>query len=309
MPDIAAALKFQKKMIGIESDYLAQIEAYRRETRRALLEIVERSGVSRPAVVLMQKEIDALAKQVAGLAGKTSGDVKTTVGNYTRKQIEVAEKVGLVDSANIAPIVAAGAPAAKDIQESVMTSESAWVAQLQTSLQVNAARLRLSGATPEEISNRLLSEDMADGRASVWAASGNQAQTEETANLWTLGAGLVGAYLSLFNETQPDVEYQKEIVSTIDERTTDCCLRAHGQIQNLEDPFILTGTPRFADEIQDPPFHWFCRSSEVLYRPEFESIGITTEEMIDAAQAELIAREDGSRVKIYPSHATARRPG
>lgn len=258
MPDVAAALKFQKKMVGIETIYLKQIDEYRRQTRRALLEIVDRSGVSRPAVAAMQKEIDVMAKAVSNLAGVASGEVKKTVVNYTTKQIEVAKKVGLVDTVNIAPIVAAGAPVVKDLIESTMTNESAWVSQLQTSLQVQAAKLRIADASPEEITNRLLSETLADGRSSVWAAASNAAQTEETTNLWNMAGGLMGAYIFLFNETEPDVNYQKQAIATIDERTTDCCLKVHGQIQNIDDPFILTGTPRFADEMQDPAFHWYA---------------------------------------------------
>jgi hypothetical protein len=309
MPDVAAALKFQKKMISIESAYLRQIEEYRRETRRALLEIVDRSGVSRPAVEQMQREIDTLGAAVARLAGAASGEVQTTVRNYTAKQIQAAQAVGLVDAVNIDPIVASGAPVMRDVAETIMTSESAWVAQLQTSLQVQSAKLRVADAAPEEITNRLLSERLADGRASVWAAAGNAARTEEVSNIWTVSAAILGAYLAAFNESEPDTTYSRQVIATIDERTTSCCLEAHGQIVGMDEDFHLTGTPRFADDMNDVPFHWYCRSTVVLYQEAFEQIGVPTSEMIDAAEAELTAREDGSREKIYPSHSTARRPG
>lgn len=309
MPDVANARKYQRKMTDIESAYLKQIDAYRRETRRALLEIIDRDGVSRQAVTQMQKEVDYLGRKVSMLGGVASGEIRKTNANYLKKQIEVVKRVGLVDTVDIAPVLRLGEGAAKDATESYLTNESSWVSQLQTSLQVNAAKLRISNASKEEITNRLLSERLADGRASIWAASGNAAKSEETLNVWTMAGGLLGSYLSLFNETQTETQtvYKKQVIATIDERTTSCCLEAHGQIQDIDDPFELTGEPRFADEIQDPPFHWYCRTSETLYTEEFESVGITTDEMIDASKAELTAREDGSRQVIYPSSATSRR--
>ncbi len=308
MPDVANALKFQKKLTAIETAYLKQIDQYRRETRRVLLEIVDREGVTRPAVNQMINAVTDMGRSISGVAAIASKDARNTVANYTRKQLQVAKRVGLTDNIDLAPVLSRGSQAAQDGEQSYMTNTSAWLSQLETSLQTQAAKLRISNAAPDEIVNRLLSEPLADGRASVWRASGNAAQSEETLNLWNYGVGLLGVYIAAVNDSQPDVQYQKQVVATIDERTTDCCLEAHGQIQPIDEPFQLTGEPRFADEVQDPPFHYFCRSSEVLYHEEFEKVGITTAEMEDAAQAELTARkETGTRVPIYPSHATARR--
>lgn len=307
MPDVANALTFQKKMIASENAYLRQIRDYRANTRRALLEIITRDGVSRQAVNQMVTQITDLSHNLTGAASLASRDIRKHVQNYTHKQIRLAERVGLTNNSDIAPILNAGSQTAQDGEQSYMTNTSAWVAQLETSIQTQAARLRLSQATPEEITNRLLSETLADGRASVWMANGNQANAEEVGNVWAYGAGLLGAYLMIFNEQQ-EADYQKQAIAAIDERTTDCCLQVHGQIQNIDDPFHLTGTPRFADEVQDPPFHWYCRTATALYRPEFEEIGIPTSEMQDAAAAELEARDrTKTRVEIHPAHATSRR--
>lgn len=51
-------------------------------------------------------------------------------------------------------------------------------------------------------------------------------------------------------------EYRRQAIAGLDERTTDCCLRVHGQIVGMREPFTLTGTPRFADRVMRPPFHW-----------------------------------------------------
>lgn len=52
-------------------------------------------------------------------------------------------------------------------------------------------------------------------------------------------------------------DWYHQVVAGIDERTTDCCLQAHGQIQPLDKPFHLTGEPRWADYLDNPPFHWY----------------------------------------------------
>lgn len=61
---------------------------------------------------------------------------------------------------------------------------------------------------------------------------------------------------------------QKILVAVIDHRTTDTCIEADGQVVDLDKPFILTETPRYADEIMNPPFHDYCRSVSAIYDPE-----------------------------------------
>ena len=101
--------------------------------------------------------------------------------------------------------------------------------------------------------------------------------------------------------------YRKQAVATVDQFTTDCCLRVHGQIVPAGQPFHLTGTPRFADYVQDPPFHWYCRTVTALVHVMDVGDELTGE-LRDAARAELTAREvTGKREEIWPSHARSRR--
>lgn len=102
-----------------------------------------------------------------------------------------------------------------------------------------------------------------------------------------------------------DLPFQKQVVAAIDERTTDCCLRAHGQVVPLDKKFHLTGTPRYADNLDWTPFHWYCRSSVALYLPQFDDE--LTAGMQQAARAELLAREERERVEIHPAHARSKR--
>jgi len=101
---------------------------------------------------------------------------------------------------------------------------------------------------------------------------------------------------------------EKQAVAAIDENTTDCCLRVHGQIEPISEPYDLSGTPRFADKMMYPAFHWNCRTSSTAYHRAWErTSNLTTKDMVAAARAELNARRDGSRQEIHPAHATSRR--
>lgn len=64
-----------------------------------------------------------------------------------------------------------------------------------------------------------------------------------------------GAFDSTLRD-EPE-QWQKQWVSALDDRTTDCCLRAHGQTVPRDEPFVLTGTPRYADRVDSPPGHWY----------------------------------------------------
>lgn len=76
----------------------------------------------------------------------------------------------------------------------------------------------------------------------------------------------------------PDLpDFQRQAIAAIDGRTTDCCLAVTGQVVNINEPFQLTADPRpWGDRLLDPPFHWNCRTSVVLYRPEYDD-GMTEE--------------------------------
>ncbi len=96
-------------------------------------------------------------------------------------------------------------------------------------------------------------------------------------------------------------KFFKQAIATMDNRVTDTCLRVHGQIQPFDDPYRLVGTPRFADEIDAPPFHNHCRTSSALYLPEFD-LGIT-DLLKESARAVLGQRAAGIEFDISPADA------
>ncbi len=97
-----------------------------------------------------------------------------------------------------------------------------------------------------------------------------------------------------------DVLYRKQAVATLSSRTTNCCLQVHGQIQDRDKPFILSGTPHFAGEMMQPPFHRYCRTVTALVRPQEEDDELTRL-MRQGARAELKARETGGTTQTKRS--------
>lgn len=120
-----------------------------------------------------------------------------------------------------------------------------------------------------------------------------------TALLWD-------AFSSTVNLTVPDLRYKKQAVAVLDRRTTDCCLRVHGQIVPFDGEFTLTGHPAFADKIDFSPFHWYCRTSIVLYSERFDS-GLT-ERMRKAADYVLSQRAQGIVFDQKPADAFIKIP-
>jgi hypothetical protein len=99
------------------------------------------------------------------------------------------------------------------------------------------------------------------------------------------------------------VNFEKQAVAALDERTTQTCLQVHGQIQPFSKLFHLTGEPRYADEMDFPAFHGWCRTSVALYNSRWED-GITRE-MLNGAQKILSERAAGKSGYRHPANAFA----
>lgn len=101
-------------------------------------------------------------------------------------------------------------------------------------------------------------------------------------------------------------DWWKQAVAAIDHRTTDCCLKVHGQAVPLDKDFQLVGSPAFAPHMDWSPFHYHCRTSIVLVLPEDAQDGLT-DQMRETARDELEARAKFGRVRIWPAHGRSHR--
>lgn len=82
----------------------------------------------------------------------------------------------------------------------------------------------------------------------------------------------------------------KQAIPVIDLRTTNCCLEVAGQVVEFDKPFKLTGVPRFADEMEWSPFHWYCRTSIAMVPMRLAEDELT-QRILSDAQVELAERE------------------
>ena len=145
----------------------------------------------------------------------------------------------------------------------------------------------LQGESFPNLVSRLMAADsgaFARGRNSAVLAARRTVITAENA-----------AKQEYYEQTKRDIpEIKKQAIAVVQSRTTDCCLRVHGQIVDVDESFTLTGTPRFADRMQHPSFHWNCRKAVGMDHPSFESGGLTTANMRSSAQAELRRRREAA---------------
>jgi hypothetical protein len=81
---------------------------------------------------------------------------------------------------------------------------------------------------------------------------------------WTFWAAFL-AWLFGRRGVPTDSNLWKTAVPVLDLVTTDCCKRVaeHPTIR-IHEVFELKGSPRFADRMQLPPFHWRCRTTVAL---------------------------------------------
>lgn len=110
-----------------------------------------------------------------------------------------------------------------------------------------------------------------------------------------------GGFNTAVHKSRRASGFNKQVIATLDHRVTDCCLRAHGQVVELESKFHLTGTPRYADYLEWTPFHDRCRTSIALYLPEYDD-GLT-DAMLEGAQTLLAEREAGINTVRRPANA------
>lgn len=82
-------------------------------------------------------------------------------------------------------------------------------------------------------------------------------------------------------------DWRKQAIATIDGRTTATCLHVHGQVQRIDQPFILCCDPwesakNYGFTAEFPPFHWWCRTV-VIFIPATLANSSTTLALLAAA--------------------------
>jgi len=306
MPDIGPALTFSNKIGAVEDQYTAEVRRVHKDARRELLDIVTFYGIKSP---MLKSQIKRVVDQMGVELQNVGRDQQRKVITYTKKygQIEFDKMRAYIKTVPQFGMVHNRTEPERRKKLAVLEETPVWLGAYYAALIGELNRLQNSDEEEAAAVNRLLSTKITDGRASTWRKAKNNGELQSGLDLWSVAAGLMGMYFVTGQETS-GTPWSRQVIAAIDENTTDCCLRAHGQIQPVGKPFQLFGTPRFADRMMHTPFHWRCRTSIALYHEAMEGIGVTTPQMREAARAEINARaKTGFRVEIHPADSTSGR--
>lgn len=227
------------------------------------------------------------------LVNRTLAQLRETALAIVEKQILLAVRAGekqagreLALYAEL-PRVELDDAASDTLVESAMLAVSggldALLAQVQAMILTGVEPEVILGSGWDESGGRVgvLRPSVVVAAAVLWIASTAWSAYDRTVQMAVEESGGVGS-----NSSE---RWLKQALAAIDSRTTDCCLRVSGQAVPLKGKFKLTGTPRYADEMDGPPFHHRCRTATALVRAEDANDDLTRR-MQQAAQAEMAAQ-------------------
>jgi hypothetical protein len=292
--DIRCIQAYNRSMSALERRQEAALLRAWRDARPGMLDDLTRFGLRSPALMEQLRQRISLAASRARAAQQAHLDQARDLA----RRLALCQGVSEATVASVAGAVATLGASQVD----------AWELATQARYMADVQRLQQGDEDEGQAALVLFAAPLgASDRASTYRRSRNELSLAGSLALWGLASGAVGLLYGA-HQTATGVQYSKQAIAAIDERTTDCCLRVHGQIQPLDKPFELTGTPRFGSHMMNPPFHWYCRTATALYRPEMESTGLSTVDLVSAAKAEVLARKvTGKRVEIHPASGTSRR--
>jgi len=260
--------------IGMAEHPRGRILVAYRNARRVLSEVV-RTGSAR----LEREAMEALA------ALRAEVDAATAV--LLDDAVAVGRKSAGAQADARSLRVASRVPDVAPMRQAVLAGVDAQVASARAALAVGDTAMLL-------------------GDEEAWGIVSPAPVAKETAK-W-LAVAVMEGWLEFINPARlPAGDWYKQAIAAIDERTTECCLRVHGQAVPLEEMFVTLYEPAWADRQAWPPFHWWCRASPALVSAAEVGDELTAQ-MQEAGHAELEAREQtGARREIHPAHARSKR--
>ncbi len=279
MPDPTSIQDFNARMQRLEKRYIGDVREALADARLAMVDRFT-TGPARFGVIDIERVADDLRQQVTGIARQHAIQTELAGLDLAEVQFEMIGRFLPVDFEQARRATSAQQQATALV---FISNAPAWVSLMVVQLITELSRLRAAEESPEAITARLFAPDIADGRVSVWRHGANTAARDSQRDLWAAALAVAGA-LYVAGSGQTERDWRKQAVAVLDRNTTDCCLRVHAQIKPMNEPFALTGTPRYRDEMKRPPFHDFCRTGVGAYIEELEQVGLPTGEMRAAAQ-------------------------
>lgn len=270
-------------------------DAARRELMASLMDWYQKMG--RPNT---PDELRVVAGQVARIKEIETRirQLSTDIADYLKDQIPAAMEIGLSNAERDVELMSrvlhtsvkrealfAGIdPQLATIVESVIARIPGIVEPLAGQITFELQYSLTQGDSFDQIVQRLLGKDLGPQGVSFFQRGATSMQLFSRRAV--IDANNASRQLVYERAAEKIGKLQKQAVAAIDERTTECCLRVHGQIADLDKPYKLTGTPRFQDEMMFPAFHWNCRTSSVAYHPAFDEAAQGTAASTAAMRAE-----------------------
>lgn len=230
------------------------------------------------AMTALQREFQAILSQ--GLQETSRAAFLAAQGEV----LTIAQALGI-------PLATFGIdPALAVIVESVIDQIPGEINNLRRLLVAELRQGLTAGESMPDLAKRLFQKTPVDGRASVFRRGMTSADLMVRRGV--IDANNNSKQITLERGAQIVPGLQKQAVAHIGPNTTETCLKVHGQVRNVDEPFDLTGEPRFARQMMSPAFHWHCRTAIVAYHPDYElSSGLKTADMRQAAQEQLAKNE------------------
>lgn len=289
--------RYQSGLRAVEGRLSRELRGLYGELRKNGIEAVKTHGVGTVARERIREEFRVLKTEASALVGEHIIEIDDRAHDFNDVQINSFRRSGI-------PTPSRTPRASVNVPPDMFVD---WIDNAQSNVMGTMNRVALTD-DPDAL-DLLFSAGLLNGRASAYRKGLNSLNTSVGVGVYTLGNSILNILYDLMSSS-PELIYARQVIATIDELTTETCLRTHGQVKGINQPFEIRGTPRFSDQIMSPPFHWYCRTSVSLYHPTMEELlgFVDTETLVKMANAELIARGlTGTRVEIHPSHATSGR--
>jgi hypothetical protein len=290
--------RFQRDLFALEdSTARSVLGAYQGTRRELVVRILDwfesGGGVSSPAEARRLATDMSLVREIDGAMGDLEADLgglmRTSATKAQENALELAsrELTLYMREFGISPRRLAIDRASVAIIESVVQQVPGMLATTRAALTADLRRGLISGESFPQLVRSVLELDLEDRASAFRRGQTSMELFARRSVIEANNASRNGVYQDA-EELIPGL--QKQAIAVINDRTTETCLRVHGQIREIDEPYHLTGTPRFSDEELYPPFHFRCRSSSVAYHADFEEAGgLTTDAMREAAQEALAA--------------------
>lgn len=253
--------QFQTRLTQIENDTIIAINREYRQTRLEIFGAINDLGADSPALFDQIRIILAqLNSELSGIVSVLLISLKPIMEDYARQQFD---SLGL-DGVSFNQFWAETESERETILNGIQDRLRDTVAVIDARFRSTLADMQGSKDDDKSIASRLVALQFVDGRASEWRHGRNLLDSETQKSMWgAAGAGIMVTFSLLANRLKQRGEKDrivKKAIATIDSRTTQTCFRVHGQVQPIDKPFSLTGTPRYANAKMLPPFHDYCRT-------------------------------------------------